>query len=308
MGSEMCIRDRVNIIGGCCGTTDAYIAEYSSLIAGATPHQPVPRPENLWLSGLELLEVKPENNFVNVGERCNVAGSRKFLRLINEKKYDEALSIARQQVEDGAQVIDINMDDGLLDAQVEMTAFLHLIASEPEIARVPVMIDSSKWEVIVAGLKCLQGKSIVNSISLKEGEDKFLEHARTIKQYGAAAVVMAFDEKGQADTYERKIEVCERAYRLLVDKIGFNPHDIIFDPNVLAVATGMDEHNNYAVDFIRATGWIRKNLPGAHVSGGVSNLSFSFRGNNYIREAMHAVFLYYAIREGMDMGLSLIHI
>lgn len=187
----------VNIIGGCCGTTDAYIAEYSSLIAGATPHQPVPRPENLWLSGLELLEVKPENNFVNVGERCNVAGSRKFLRLINEKKYDEALSIARQQVEDGAQVIDINMDDGLLDAQVEMTTFLHLIASEPEIARVPVMIDSSKWEVIVAGLKCLQGKSIVNSISLKEGEDKFLEHARTIKQYGAAAVVMAFDEKGR---------------------------------------------------------------------------------------------------------------
>ena len=293
----------VNIIGGCCGTTDAYIAEYSSLIAGATPHQPVPRPENLWLSGLELLEVKPENNFVNVGERCNVAGSRKFLRLINEKKYDEALSIARQQVEDGAQVIDINMDDGLLDAQVEMTTFLHLIASEPEIARVPVMIDSSKWEVIVAGLKCLQGKSIVNSISLKEGEDKFLEHARTIKQYGAATVVMAFDEKGQADTYERKIEVCERAYRLLVDKIGFNPHDIIFDPNVLAVATGMDEHNNYAVDFIRATGWIRKNLPGAHVSGGVSNLSFSFRGNNYIREAMHAVFLYHAIQQGMDMGI-----
>ena len=293
----------VNIIGCCCGTTDAYIAEYSSLIAGATPHQPVPRPENLWLSGLELLEVKPENNFVNVGERCNVAGSRKFLRLINEKKYDEALSIARQQVEDGAQVIDINMDDGLLDAEQEMPTFLHLIASEPEIARVPVMIDSSKWDVIVAGLKCVQGKSIVNSISLKEGEETFLEHARTVKEYGAAAIVMAFDERGQADTYERRIEVCERAYRLLVDKVGFNPHDIIFDPNVLAVATGMDEHNNYAVDFIRATGWIRKNLPGAHVSGGVSNLSFSFRGNNYIREAMHAVFLYHAIREGMDMGI-----
>lgn len=293
----------VNIIGGCCGTTDAYIAEYAALIADATPHQPAPRPENLWLSGLELLEVKPENNFVNVGERCNVAGSRKFLRLINEKKYDEALSIARRQVEDGAQVIDINMDDGLLDARAEMTTFLHLIASEPEIARVPVMIDSSKWEVIVAGLKCLQGKSIVNSISLKEGEEKFLEHARTIRQYGAAAVVMAFDEKGQADTYERKIEVCGRAYRLLVDKVGFNPYDIIFDPNVLAVATGMDEHNNYAVDFIRAAGWIRKHLPGAHVSGGVSNLSFSFRGNNYIREAMHAVFLYHAIREGMDMGI-----
>ena len=293
----------VNIIGGCCGTTDAYIAEYPALIAGATPRVPVQKPDNLWLSGLELLEVKPENNFINVGERCNVAGSRKFLRLINEKKYDEALSIARQQVEDGAQVVDVNMDDGLLDAKEEMTTFLNLIASEPEIARVPVMIDSSKWEVIVAGLKCLQGKSIVNSISLKEGEEKFLEHARTIKQYGAAAVVMAFDEKGQADTCERKIEVCERAYRLLVDKIDFNPHDIIFDPNVLAVATGMDEHNNYAVDFIRATGWIRKNLFGAHVSGGVSNLSFSFRGNNYIREAMHAVFLYYAIREGMDMGI-----
>lgn len=293
----------VNIIGGCCGTTDEYIAAYSSLIAGAVPHIPASVPDNLWLSGLELLEVKPENNFINVGERCNVAGSRKFLRLINEKKYDEALSIARQQVEDGAQIIDINMDDGLLDAEKEMTTFLNLIASEPEIARVPVMIDSSKWDVIVAGLKCAQGKSIVNSISLKEGEEKFLEHARTIKRYGAAAVVMAFDEQGQADTYERRIEVCERAYRLLVDKVGFNPQDIIFDPNVLAVATGMDEHNNYAVDFIRATGWIRKNLSGAHVSGGVSNLSFSFRGNNYIREAMHAVFLYHAIREGMDMGI-----
>ena len=293
----------VNIIGGCCGTTDEYIAAYSSLIAGAVPRIPASLPDNLWLSGLELLEVKPENNFINVGERCNVAGSRKFLRLINEKKYDEALSIARQQVEDGAQIIDINMDDGLLDAEKEMTTFLNLIASEPEIARVPVMIDSSKWDVIVAGLKCMQGKSIVNSISLKEGEEKFLEHARTIKRYGAAAVVMAFDEQGQADTYERRIEVCERAYCLLVDRVGFNPQDIIFDPNVLAVATGMDEHNNYAVDFIRATGWIRKNLPGAHVSGGVSNLSFSFRGNNYIREAMHAVFLYHAIREGMDMGI-----
>lgn len=293
----------VNIVGGCCGTTDEYIATYSSLIDGVVPRIPVGKPDCLWLSGLELLEVRPENNFVNVGERCNVAGSRKFLRLINEKKYDEALSIARQQVEDGAQVIDINMDDGLLDAEQEMTTFLHLIASEPEIARVPVMIDSSKWDVIVAGLKCVQGKSIVNSISLKEGEETFLEHARTVKEYGAAAIVMAFDERGQADTYERRIEVCERAYRLLVDKVGFNPHDIIFDPNVLAVATGMDEHNNYAVDFIRATGWIRKNLPSAHVSGGVSNLSFSFRGNNYIREAMHAVFLYHAIREGMDMGI-----
>lgn len=211
-----------------------------------------------------------------VGERCNVAGSRKFLRLINEKKYDEALSIARQQVEDGALVVDVNMDDGLLDAKTEMTIFLNLIMSEPEIARVPIMIDSSKWEVIEAGLKCLQGKSIVNSISLKEGEEAFLEHARIIRQYGAAAVVMAFDEKGQADTAARKIEVCQRAYRLLVDKIGFNPHDIIFDPNVLAVATGIEEHNNYAVDFIEATAWIKKNLPGAHISGGVSNLLFLF--------------------------------
>ena len=293
----------INIIGGCCGTTDAYIAEYPALIEGARPHVPVRKPDCLWLSGLELLEVKPEINFVNIGERCNVAGSRKFLRLINEKKYDEALSIARQQVEDGALIIDVNMDDGLLDARQEMTTFLNLIASEPEIARVPVMIDSSKWDVIEAGLKCLQGKSVVNSISLKEGEEKFLEHARIIRQYGAAAVVMAFDEKGQADTAARKIEVCERAYRLLVDKVGFNPQDIIFDPNVLAVATGIEEHNNYAVDFINATGWIRKNLPGAHVSGGVSNLSFSFRGNNYIREAMHAVFLYHAIQQGMDMGI-----
>ena len=307
----------INIIGGCCGTTDAYIAEYPALVEGAKPHVPASAPDCMWLSGLELLEVKPEINFVNVGERCNVAGSRKFLRLINEKKYDEALSIARQQVEDGALVVDVNMDDGLLDAKTEMTIFLNLIMSEPEIARVPIMIDSSKWEVIEAGLKCLQGKSIVNSISLKEGEEAFLEHARIIRQYGAAAVVMAFDEKGQADTAARKIEVCQRAYRLLVDKIGFNPHDIIFDPNVLAVATGIEEHNNYAVDFIEATAWIKKNLPGAHISGGVSNLSFSFRGNNYIREAMHAVFLYHAIQQGMDMGivnpgtsvlLSLIHI
>lgn len=293
----------VNIIGGCCGTTDAYIAQYPALVEGAKPHLPASPPDCLWLSGLELLQVKPDMNFVNIGERCNVAGSRKFLRLINEKKYEEALSIARRQVEDGALVIDVNMDDGLLDAKKEMVTFLNLIMSEPEISRVPVMIDSSKWEVIEAGLKCLQGKSIVNSISLKEGEENFLEHARLIRQYGAAVVVMAFDEKGQADTAARKIEVCERAYRLLVDKAGFDPHDIIFDPNVLAIATGIEEHNNYAVDFIEATGWIKKNLPGVHVSGGVSNLSFSFRGNNYIREAMHAVFLYHAIKHGMDMGI-----
>lgn len=267
------------------------------------PHVPAAKPERLWLSGLELLEQTSEMNFINVGERCNVAGSRKFLRLINEKNYEEALSIARKQVEDGAMVIDVNMDDGLLDTREEMVTFLNLVMAEPDIARVPIMIDSSKWEVIEAGLKCLQGKSIVNSISLKEGEEKFMEHAHLIKKLGAATVVMAFDEKGQADTFERKIEVCERAYKILTEKVGFNPHDIIFDPNVLAVATGIEEHNNYAVDFIRATGWIRKNLPGAHVSGGVSNLSFSFRGNNYIREAMHAVFLYHAIRQGMDMGI-----
>ena len=297
----------VNIIGGCCGTTEEYIAKYQELIvsgsAWVSPHIPATTPERLWLSGLELLEQTPEMNFINVGERCNVAGSRKFLRLINEKKYEEALSIARKQVEDGALVIDVNMDDGLLDAREEMTTFLNLVMSEPDIARVPVMIDSSKWEVIEAGLKCLQGKSIVNSISLKEGEEMFIEHARLIKKLGAAVVVMAFDEKGQADTFERKIEVCARAYKILTEQMDFNPHDIIFDPNVLAVATGIEEHDNYAVDFIKATGWIKKNLPGAHVSGGVSNLSFSFRGNNYIREAMHAVFLYHAIRQGMDMGI-----
>ena len=268
----------------------------------------------MWLSGLELLEVgkqdislssfhSPLSTFINVGERCNVAGSRKFLRLIKEKNYDEAVSIARKQVADGALVIDINMDDGLLDAKAEMVNFLNRIAAEPDIARVPVMIDSSDWEVIKAGLKCVQGKSIVNSISLKEGEAKFLEHARDVKRYGAAVVVMCFDEAGQATSYERRIEIAERAYHLLVDEVGMNPLDIIFDPNVLAVATGMEEHDSYAADFIRATGWIRENLPGAHVSGGVSNLSFSFRGNNYIREAMHAVFLYHAIRKGMDFGI-----
>ena len=293
----------VNIIGGCCGTTEAYIAKYGPLVEGAKPHKPNSKPVTFRLSGLELLEQSSEVRFINVGERCNVAGSRKFLRLINEKNYEEALSIARKQVEDGALVIDVNMDDGLLDAKEEMKTFLNLIMSDPDIARVPIMIDSSKWEVIEAGLKCLQGKSIVNSISLKEGEEKFIERARLIKQLGAAAVVMAFDEQGQADTYQRKIEVCERAYRILTSQVGFNPNDIIFDPNVLSVATGIEEHNNYAVDFIKATGWIKQNLPGAHVSGGVSNLSFSFRGNNYIREAMHAVFLYHAIQQGMDMAI-----
>ena len=293
----------VNIIGGCCGTTEAYIAKYGPLVKGAKPHIPITKSETFCLSGLELLEQSPEVSFINVGERCNVAGSRKFLRLINEKNYEEALSIARKQVEDGALVIDVNMDDGLLDAKEEMKTFLNLVMSDPDIARVPMMIDSSKWEVIEAGLKCLQGKSIVNSISLKEGEEKFIERASIVKKLGAAVVVMAFDEQGQADTYQRKIEVCERAYRILTSQVGFNPNDIIFDPNVLSVATGIEEHNNYAVDFIKATGWIKQNLPGAHVSGGVSNLSFSFRGNNYIREAMHAVFLYHAIQQGMDMAI-----
>jgi len=292
----------VNIVGGCCGTTPEHIALFHKLISGAAPHTPVAQSNTLILSGLETLEVKPENNFINIGERCNVAGSRKFLRLIKEKNYDEALTIARCQVEDGAQVIDINMDDGLIDAEMEMTTFLNLIASEPDIARVPVMIDSSKWSVIEAALQCVQGKSIVNSISLKEGEATFLQHAARIRQLGAAVIVMAFDEKGQADTYGRKIEVCQRAYNLLVSN-GFPPQDIIFDPNVLAIATGMTEHNGYAHDFIRAVGWIKRNLPYAKVSGGVSNLSFSFRGNNYVREAMHSVFLYHAIREGLDMGI-----
>ena len=293
----------VNIIGGCCGTDETFIAAYGPLVVGKQSHVPVEKPTTMWLSGLELLDVTPEVQFVNVGERCNVAGSRKFLRLIKEKSYDEAVAIARKQVADGALVIDINMDDGLLDAKTEMVNFLNIIAAEPDIAKVPVMIDSSDWEVIKAGLKCVQGKSIVNSISLKEGEAKFLEHARDVKRYGAAVVVMCFDEIGQATSYERRIEIAERAYRLLTEQVGMNPLDIIFDPNILAIATGMEEHDSYAMDFIRATAWIKKNLPGAHVSGGVSNLSFSFRGNNYIREAMHAAFLYHAIQNGMDFGI-----
>ncbi len=292
----------VNVIGGCCGTTPAFIEKYVPLAVGKKPHVPVEKPKSLWLSGLELMDAS-EATFVNVGERCNVAGSRKFLRLIKEKNYEEALQIARKQVEDGAMVIDINMDDGLLDAASEMVHFLNLIASEPDIARVPVMIDSSKWEVIMAGLKCVQGKCIVNSISLKEGEEVFLKHAEDVKRMGAAVVVMCFDEQGQATSYERRIEIAGRAYQLLTERVGFAPQDIIFDPNILAIATGMEEHNAYAVDFIRATKWIRDNLPGAHVSGGVSNLSFSFRGNNYLREAMHAVFLYHAIQNGMDFGI-----
>ena len=301
----------VNVIGGCCGTTPEHIAGMRALAdrLASQVHNPHCADTSLALSGLEpLVRLKEEaassgGFFVNVGERCNVAGSRKFLRLIKEGAYEEALEIARRQVEDGAMVIDINMDDGLLDAEREMTHFLNLLASEPDICRVPVMVDSSNWNVIRAGLKCVQGKCIANSISLKEGEQVFLSHARELLSLGAAVVVMAFDEQGQADTYERRIQVCNRAYRLLVEQVGMAPEDIIFDPNVLAIATGMPEHDAYALDFIRATEWIHRHLHGAHVSGGVSNLSFSFRGNNYVREAMHAVFLYHAQQKGMDFGI-----
>ncbi|RMG72526.1 MAG: methionine synthase [Bacteroidetes bacterium] len=293
----------VNIIGGCCGSTPDHIRAIAEVAAQYAPRvipEPLPYPQ---FSGLEPLVITPETNFVNVGERTNVTGSRKFLRLIKEDKYEEALSVARQQVEGGAQIIDINMDEGMLDSKAAMVRFLNLVAAEPDIARVPIMLDSSKWEVIEAGLQCIQGKGIVNSISLKEGEAAFIEHARLVKAYGAAAVVMAFDEQGQADTLARKTEICARAYRILTEKAGFAPQDIIFDPNIFAIATGIEEHNNYAVDFIEATRWIKANLPGALVSGGVSNVSFSFRGNNVVREAIHAVFLYHAIRAGMDMGI-----
>ena len=300
---EMIDGGLVNMIGGCCGTDEHFIRLFAEAAEGKTPRQVPPPPDVMVLSGLERLEVTPEVKFVNVGERCNVAGSRKFLRLIKEKNYDEAVAIARKQVSDGALVIDINMDDGLLDAEKEMVTFLNIIAAEPDIARVPVMIDSSDWKVITAALKCVQGKCIVNSISLKEGEEIFIQHAREILRYGAAVVVMCFDEQGQATTYERRIEIAQRAFRILTETVGMNPLDIIFDPNVLAIATGMEEHDLYAAEFIRACGWIRDNLKGSHVSGGVSNLSFAFRGNNYIREAMHAVFLYHAISKGMDFGI-----
>ncbi|WP_290078922.1 methionine synthase [uncultured Duncaniella sp.] len=296
-------RNLLNIVGGCCGTTPAHIAALAKEASAHTPRRIPQSIQGLHLSGLESLDITPDSLFVNVGERCNVAGSRKFLRLIKEGNLDEAITIARKQVEDGAQIIDINMDDGMMDARKEMCGFLNLISAEPDIARVPIMIDSSKWEVIESALKCVQGKSIVNSISLKEGEQRFLSHAGRIMELGAAAVVMAFDEEGQADTFERKTAVCERAYRLLTERIGFDPEDIIFDPNILAIATGIKEHDRYGLDFIRAVKWIKTNLPGAKVSGGVSNLSFSFRGNNYLREAMHAVFLYHAIAAGMDMAI-----
>lgn len=296
----------VQIIGGCCGTTPEHIRLIAEAVEKNAPtHQPKQNNQKnvLALSGLEPLYVTPEANFINVGERTNVTGSRKFLRLIKEEKFDEALAIAREQVEGGAQIIDINMDEGLLDGVYCMTNFLNLIASEPDIARVPIMIDSSKWEIIEAGLRVVQGKSIVNSISLKEGEEAFIHHAKLIKRYGAAAVVMAFDEKGQADSLARRIEICQRSYDILVNQVQFAPQDIIFDPNIFPVATGMEEHNNNALDFFNAAKWIRGNLPHANVSGGVSNVSFSFRGNNKVREAMHAAFLYHAIQHGMNMGI-----
>ena len=293
----------VNIIGGCCGTTPDHIRAFAKAAEKAVPHNQSTPEKMTRLSGLEPLTISKETNFVNVGERANVAGSRKFLRLIQEEKYEEALSICRQQVEDGAQVIDVNMDDAMLDAEKEMVTFLNLLMSEPDIAKRPIMIDSSKWSVIEAGLKCLQGKAIVNSISLKEGEEAFIEKAKKIKKYGAAAVVMAFDEEGQATNYERRIEICERAYRTLTEKAGFPPEDIIFDPNVLTVATGIEEHNTYALDFINTVKWIKEHLPYAKVSGGISNVSFSFRGNNVVREAMHSVFLFHAINAGLDMGI-----
>jgi 5-methyltetrahydrofolate--homocysteine methyltransferase len=293
----------INIVGGCCGTTPEHIRAFAKIAGNAVVREVPQATDSLKLSGLEPLVYFPGSNFINIGERTNVAGSKVFARLIRDEKFEEALTIARQQVENGAQVIDINMDDAMLDAEKSMVRFLNLLSADPDTARVPVMIDSSKWHVIEAGLKCLQGKAIVNSISLKDGEESFKEKARKVKKYGAAVIVMAFDEDGQAVTFERKIEICKRAYRILTEEIHFHPYDIIFDPNVLTIGTGMDEHNNYAIDFINTVKWIKQNLPHAKVSGGISNLSFSFRGNDTLREAMHAAFLYHAIRAGLDMGI-----
>jgi len=293
----------LNVIGGCCGTTPGHIRAIADAVRGLAPRKIPARTTTLRLSGLEPFTARPEIPFINIGERTNVTGSPKFAKLILAGNHDEALAVARQQVEAGAQIIDVNMDEGMLDGAAAMTKFLNLVASEPDISRVPVMIDSSKWEVLEAGLRCVQGKCVVNSISLKEGPEKFKEQAALVRAYGAATIVMAFDEQGQADSFERKIQICERAYRMLVDEVGFPPEDIIFDPNILTVATGIEEHNDYANAFINATRWIKENLPHARVSGGISNISFSFRGNNPVREAMHAVFLYHAIKAGLDMGI-----
>jgi 5-methyltetrahydrofolate--homocysteine methyltransferase len=293
----------LNIIGGCCGTSPAFIKAIAEVVKDIAPRKIPSNPVECRLSGLEPFNIGDDSLFVNVGERANVTGSAKFKRLVLEGKYDEALEVAKQQVETGAQVIDVNMDEAMLDGEAAMVKFLNLIASEPDISKVPLMIDSSKWNIIEAGLKCVQGKSIVNSISLKEGEENFVKYATLVRKYGAAAVVMAFDEAGQADTYQRKIDICKRSYDILVNRVGFPPEDIIFDPNIFAIATGIEEHNNYAVDFIEACAWIRKNLPFAKISGGVSNVSFSFRGNEPVREAIHTVFLYHAIKAGMNMGI-----
>src|ERR1700688_1828429 len=293
----------INIVGGCCGTTPDHIRAIARAVAGKTPRAVPTIAPRLRLSGLEALTLTPEIPFVNVGERTNVTGSARFRKLVTAGDYPAALAAARDQVENGAQIIDVNMDEGLLDSEKAMVTFLNLVAAEPDIARVPVMVDSSKFSVIEAGLKCVQGKPVVNSISMKEGEEKFIHEAKIARRHGAAVVVMAFDEAGQADTFARKTEICKRAYDILVNRLGFPPEDIIFDPNIFAIATGLEEHNNYGVDFIEATRWIRKNLPHAHISGGVSNLSFSFRGNEPVREAMHSVFLYHAIKAGMDMGI-----
>ncbi len=293
----------VNIVGGCCGTTPEHIKAIVEKVKHHKPRIPKPQEPYLRLSGLEPVILRPDSNFMNIGERTNVTGSKKFARLVKENQYDEALSVARDQVEGGAQVLDVNMDEGMLDSEKVMTKFLNLLEAEPDIAKLPIMIDSSKWSVIESGLKCLQGKGIVNSISLKEGEEVFKEHAKKVLNYGAAVIVMAFDENGQADTVERRIEICKRAYKILTKEIGFPPQDIIFDPNILAIATGIEEHNNYAVDYLETVRWIKQNLPLAKISGGVSNLSFSFRGNDVVREAMHSAFLYHAIKAGMDMGI-----
>ncbi len=293
----------LNIVGGCCGTTPDHIREIAKVAANFKPREIPTQEPFMRLSGLEPLIVRPDTNFLNVGERTNVTGSRKFAKLIKEENYEEAVSIAADQVEGGAQIIDINFDEGMLDSEASMKKFVNLISAEPDIAKLPFMIDSSKWSVIEQGLKCLQGKGVVNSISLKEGEESFIRQAKEVLRYGAAVIVMAFDETGQADSYERRIAICERAYRILVDKVGFAPQDIIFDPNILTIGTGIEEHNNYAIDFMKATEWIKANLPYAKVSGGVSNLSFSFRGNDHVREAIHSAFLFHAIAKGMDMGI-----
>ncbi len=293
----------LNIVGGCCGTTPDHIAAFANVIADKAPRQIPQLPMACRLSGLEPFNITDDSLFVNVGERTNVTGSAMFKRLIKDENYEQALSVAQQQVENGAQIIDINMDEGMLDSQAAMVRFLNMIAAEPDISRVPVMIDSSKWDIIEAGLQCVQGKGVVNSISLKEGEEKFIEQAKKVQRYGAAVIVMAFDEDGQADSYQRKVEICTRSYKVLTEKVGFAPEDIIFDPNIFAVATGIEEHNNYANDFIEATRTIKQTLPHAMISGGVSNVSFSFRGNNPVREAIHSVFLYHAIKAGMDMGI-----